>query len=998
MGALIDAELNGLPTRAADGDDSTIAISSSGTLFDTSVVNGSAQIMVQIGVDPLTRDGDTITINTGVATATLEFDLNGQFNEDNFAIRPASPITPESIATAIQAAIIESPINADNVFVSGGVVSIQSDDEDGVDFGSTINPAGILNKGVLTPISVTVTGSGVVEAWIDFNVDGDWNDPGEQIISIDTPGAVFSGTGMPITRVFTVTVPATTPNPPAPLETYARFRVSREGGLEPTGLSLSGEVEDYVVRILPGSPPTLTDANANRTYTVEEDRALQVLDLNGTLTSATNDDGLLAGVIDPNGDDVAIIPQDVGMRTLMTPGGTVAGELNLASDGTFTFVPAVDFNGVATFMARVTDLNSVNPAAQIVNSRPINVTINVSPINDPPRATTSDVIVTRTINEDEPQTFTTADLIAPFYVAGPSNESGQPLIIQSAGSFRGNAISSQGGSITIANGGTTLIYTPPADYNGEPADTFTYVVADVVGAGQLSEAATKLGTVTLNINAVNDPPRLTDDSYFTDEDTVLVIPIRGTPSNPGILDDDQAGPPDEVNAGQTISLQTGQFPKTTFRGGNVRIDGTNLIYTPPALVSGSDQFEYTVVDDQGLPATATVSVTIGGVNNAPRFIGIDGDSSKVSLEFNESKEDPIQQFFNLTTWFSDPESDALTFAVTSSDPSVVAVALQGELMTLTLPPFGFGNATLSVTARDSSGLTTTQQISVIVNNTPDAPRVIGTLDPLSGTEDQLVTADLSAVFADPDGEQLIYTVARLGNLVSPTPTQIAQHPLVQSIQTVGDQLRITIKPNQSGSVLIELAASDGSQRVSDTFTLTVAPVPDAPIAGPDGYNVPVGATLQVLNPADGVLRTDTDADGDLIQVDLASVTNPTRGTLEINADGTFIYTSVSGQAGDVDTFTYQAIDSTGLRSAIVTVSLNLNQSAYQNPIQDFETDVNADGSISAIDALRVINLLQRRLGGQGGELPVSELGSPPPDYVDVDGNGLYHRQRRLPGH
>ena len=32
-------------------------------------------------------------------------------------------------------------------------------------------------------------------------------------------------------------------------ETFARFRLSREGGLPSTGLALSGEVEDYAVDI-----------------------------------------------------------------------------------------------------------------------------------------------------------------------------------------------------------------------------------------------------------------------------------------------------------------------------------------------------------------------------------------------------------------------------------------------------------------------------------------------------------------------------------------------------------------------------------------------------------------------------------------------------------------------------------------------------------------------------------------------------------------------------
>ena len=87
------------------------------------------------------------------------------------------------------------------------------------------------------------------------------------------------------------------------------------------------------------------------------------------------------------------------------------------------------------------------------------------------------------------------------------------------------------------------------------------MVADVVGAGQLSESATELGTVTLNINAVNDPPRLTDDSYFTDEDTALTIPINGTTGNPGILDNDAAGPADEVMRGTDDFAANGSVPK-----------------------------------------------------------------------------------------------------------------------------------------------------------------------------------------------------------------------------------------------------------------------------------------------------------------------------------------------------------------------------------------------------------------------------------------------------
>ena len=110
-------------------------------MFDITLANGIAEIVVNtIGVDPTLRDGDTITIDTGVALATLEFDLDGRFNEDNFAIRPLDPTSAASIAAAIVEAINESPLRPAGVTVSGGTVFVIADDEDGVDFSSETNP------------------------------------------------------------------------------------------------------------------------------------------------------------------------------------------------------------------------------------------------------------------------------------------------------------------------------------------------------------------------------------------------------------------------------------------------------------------------------------------------------------------------------------------------------------------------------------------------------------------------------------------------------------------------------------------------------------------------------------------------------------------------------------------------------------------------------------------------------------------------------------------
>ena len=93
--------------------------------------------------------------------------------------------------------------------------------------------------------SVTVNvqgGAAKLDAWVDFNRDGTWGGPFEQIadsltvntgnntISFDVPSWADAG------------------------DTYARFRLSTAGGLGVTGLADDGEVEDYQVNISSPAP------------------------------------------------------------------------------------------------------------------------------------------------------------------------------------------------------------------------------------------------------------------------------------------------------------------------------------------------------------------------------------------------------------------------------------------------------------------------------------------------------------------------------------------------------------------------------------------------------------------------------------------------------------------------------------------------------------------------------------------------------------------------
>lgn len=106
-----------------------------------------------------------------------------------------------------------------------------TDDEDGVVFHGSPVP------GAVVMVDVTASAVGFLNAWVDFNLDGDWDDAGEQIF---TDQAVAAGVNN-----LSFNVPVTASTTAAP---YARFRIDSAGGLAPTGQAPDGEVEDHLVR------------------------------------------------------------------------------------------------------------------------------------------------------------------------------------------------------------------------------------------------------------------------------------------------------------------------------------------------------------------------------------------------------------------------------------------------------------------------------------------------------------------------------------------------------------------------------------------------------------------------------------------------------------------------------------------------------------------------------------------------------------------------------
>ena len=113
---------------------------------------------------------------------------------------------------------------------------------DGADEDGIVVSGGSLQFGV--PVSVTVTASvpssAVINGWVDFNGNGNWDDPGEHVF-VDV--AILNGA-----NVLSITAPGSSVASP-----IARFRLTETAGYSYFGLAPNGEVEDYQLSVT--SPP-----------------------------------------------------------------------------------------------------------------------------------------------------------------------------------------------------------------------------------------------------------------------------------------------------------------------------------------------------------------------------------------------------------------------------------------------------------------------------------------------------------------------------------------------------------------------------------------------------------------------------------------------------------------------------------------------------------------------------------------------------------------------
>ncbi|MCS5708998.1 tandem-95 repeat protein [Candidatus Berkiella cookevillensis] len=448
---------------------------------------------------------------------------------------------------------------------------------------------------------------------------------------------------------------------------------------------------------------------------------------------------------------------------------------------------------------------------------------------------------------------------------------------------------------------------PDAELTTQHVSTYTIIDAD----GDTSNANLTV-TVTLN-----QAPIANNDAFSTNEDNPVTIAAPGV-----LINDTDPNAPDDTMAVVSIDT-TGTIGNVIYNAnGEITYDPNGQFEALAAGAQTTDSFTYTIEDAEGLSDTATVVVTINGVNDAPIVNNVTAsgneDAASIAITLTGSDVDGTIASFNLKNLPANGilYTDAALTAIAAINTDYAAVA--NELELYFVPALNFnGDVTFDYAAKDDLGLASvadgTATITVISVN--DAP-VVNNVNGILYTDVALtVIAAINTDYAAVANELELYFVPAL---------------------------------NFNGDVTFDYAAKDdiGLASAADgTATITVISVNDAPVVD----NVTASGNEDAASIA--ITLTGSDVDGTIASFDLKSL--PANGVLYTDVALTAVaaintdYAAVANELelyfvpalnfnGDVS-FDYAAKDDLGLASAVdgtatITV-ISVNDAPVVNNIE-----------------------------------------------------------------
>ena len=409
-------------------------------------------------------------------------------------------------------------------------------------------------------------------------------------------------------------------------------------------------------------------------------------------------------------------------------------------------------------------------------------------------------------------------------------------------------IASQGakGQATLAGG--RLRFTPTAGQHGE--DSFQYAARDAAGQSQPARVS-----VTIRAAApVNRAPAATDDALDTDEDTPLVIALSQLTSNDTDPDGDALTVTDVSGAAHgTVSLSAG-----------------NVTFRPDPDFHGQARFAYTIHDPNTANDTATATITVRPVNDAPvvtdHEVVVAEDASGVAID--------------LALRAADLETaDAALDYVVVGQPAKGTLTGSGATRTYTPRPDANGADSFTFRVRDrgdpddcaaGAGCSDARASELAtIRVTIEARNDLPVCRDLALSVEHDSAGDVQPDCSDVDGDPLAHEIASQGAKGQAT--------------LAGGRLRFTPTAGQHGEDSFQYAARDAAgqsqpARVSVTIR-AAAPVNRAPAATDDALDTDEDTPLVIA--LSQLTSNDTDPDGDALTV--TDVSGAAHGTVSLSA-------------------------------------------------------------------------------------------------------------------
>jgi hypothetical protein len=671
---------------------------------------------------------------------------------------------------------------------------------------------------------------------------------------------------------------------------------------------VDGDVTSLVITVMPTHGiVTISPDNKTVTYTPNQD--FQGIDSFGyTIADASHNSNGTVDVIVTPVNDIPII-DGAALDTISTVEGSpvqidilshvfdpdadiltisnftqpLSGVVTMNVDGTVTYAPSPGFVGQDSFSFTITDSNGGTVSGSLtITVLPADVIPPGNDVENPANDTQS--------NDDTPIPENAAPTAGNVIVV--LGEDSSASIQLDATDPDGDAIMfsivSQplhGTLVMIDNSSGTVQFIPLANYFGP--DSFTYQVSDGI-------AQSDIASVELVVTGINDAPVVHDDWVYGYEGNLTIVDVLSE-----TVDVD----------GDLLSIEISEAP----HHGIVSVNGDGTItYAPNPDFDGTDSFEYMISDGNGGSASATVTITLGSVNDVP----VTANGAVVTDE---------DQSVEIELHAVDVEGGIL-------DLEILVVPLHGNLEILTGGNFvvryipeenyhGVDGFTFRVT--DGLAYSNVGSVSIVVTSVNDVP--IATSDSFALTEDMPLTGDILLNDVDVDGDSLSASLI---------PGGTTHGTLV--VNPDGSFLYLSEK-NFNGVASFQYQISDGNGGIATgTVMITVTNVNDAPVAFDDVAETTCKQPVLIQ-----VLSNDVDSDSGILSV--GSVGTASHGSVAISADGKAIIYEPNRSFSGEDHFNYTVTDGTNSDSATVHVTVH-KKHHDDDDYDDEDDDDDRDGN------------------------------------------------------